>query len=79
MNTRANSVLQVGYPQDNAPDPFAFFLLDSQVAPNSNVFAFQKAFAGSGVTQGGKWGFDVYYERVNESDDAEEWTCEHLC
>jgi mannosyl-oligosaccharide glucosidase len=56
------------YTPESPPDPFALFQLQNEAYADANVYAFQKAFAGSGITRGSKWGFDVFYEPIEGSD-----------
>ncbi|ORY34734.1 glycoside hydrolase [Naematelia encephala] len=75
ITTSAQALMSGGkYTQEAPPDPFVLFQLQNEVYGDATTFAFQKGFAGSGVTRGGSWGFDVFYEtiRVNAYDDEEE-------
>lgn len=62
VGSTAQSVMG-SYKPENPPDPAYLFKLPNHVAASSNVLAFQKQFAGSGVSGGGKWGFDIVYQR----------------
>ncbi len=58
------------------PDPTYLFRLQNKVQDGSNVLAFQKTVVGSGVSGGGKWGFDVFYEKMDGSAwDRESYSC----
>lgn len=70
MSTTANSLMGSGYTNESPPDPMALFQLSNEIAEGANTFSFQKAFTATGA-EGGKWGFDVFYERVGESQESE--------
>lgn len=54
------------------PDPAYLFRLQNRIQEGSNVFAFQKTVVGTGVSGGAKWGFDVFYEKM----EGTQWNCE---
>lgn len=68
------------YPDQSPPDPAYLFALQNKIQQNSNVYALQKNFAGSGVSGGKKWGFDVYFEQDRSEDEETEarWSFESL-
>jgi mannosyl-oligosaccharide glucosidase len=71
-----------GFEPSNPPDPSYLFRLQNKVqsvgdsGAAANVWALQKVGVGSGVSGGGKWGFDVYFENTDAGSADEEWTCE---
>lgn len=80
INLGAQALMGSGkYSNEAPPDPLVLFQLQNEVYRNANVFAFQKAFAGSGMTNGRKWGFDVYYESLDGFEEEEEhgMTCKY--
>ncbi len=62
------------YDRNAPPDPSYLFRLPNKAQAGANVFAFQKTAIGSGVSGGGRWGFDVVFER-REGGDGQGWTC----
>jgi mannosyl-oligosaccharide glucosidase len=76
MNTVAQGLMTGGrYTPESPPDPFALFQLQNEATADANVYAFQKAFAGTGVSKGAKWGFDVFYE-PEDGDEGQGMTRE---
>ncbi len=63
------------YTPESPPDPLALFRLPNEVASGSNVFAFQKAFGRNARESGGKWGFDVFFERLEGVEDVDGMSC----
>ena len=76
MNLGAQELMQ-RYTTDSPPDPIALFRLQNEVYSGANVFAFQKAFGRNARQDGGKWGFDVFYESLEE-EDIEGMSCRSL-
>jgi mannosyl-oligosaccharide glucosidase len=69
INAVAQKLMTGGvYTPESPPDPFALFQLQNEAYADANVYAFQKAFAGSGITRGSKWGFDVFHEPIEGSE-----------
>jgi mannosyl-oligosaccharide glucosidase len=63
------------YTPESPPDPLALFRLQNEVYSGANVFAFQKAFGRNAREPGGKWGFDVYYESLEEAEEIDGMSC----
>ena len=59
------------YTPESPPDPLALFRLQNEVYSSANVFAFQKAFGKNAREDAGKWGFDVFYESLDGTEEAE--------
>ena len=57
------------YSNEDPPDPMALFRLPNEVQSGSNVFAFQKSFGNAPTSPEGRWGFDIYYESVDGSEE----------
>ncbi|CAD6565408.1 MAG: Processing alpha glucosidase I [Tremellales sp. Tagirdzhanova-0007] len=72
INTGAQALMQGGrYTPESPPDPLALFRLQNEVYSSANVFAFQKAFGKNAREDAGKWGFDVFYESLDGTEEAE--------
>lgn len=63
------------YTPETPPDPLALFQLQNTADPNSNVYAFQMSYAGSGVSRGSRWGFDIVYEPIGGDLETREYDC----
>lgn len=71
VGSTAQSVMG-SYKPENPPDPAYLFKLPNQISPGANVWAFQKQLAGSGISGGAKWGFDVHYRRLSSGTSTSE-------
>lgn len=72
IDSTAQGIMGSGrYTPESPPDPLALFQLENVVDAGANVYAFQKAFAGSGMSQGSRWGFDVIYEPLETGQEPE--------
>ena len=65
-----------GYSPQAPPDPLVLFKLPNLHSPGANVWAFQKAFGSNANKDNGKWGFDVYFESLDGTDESQKQTCE---
>ena len=77
MNIIASRLMTDGpYTPEAPPDPLVLFRFPNQVEAGANVYAFQKDFGHSLGEQANTWGFDVFYESLDDVEGGdEETTC----
>ncbi len=69
------NLIMKNFTAEDPPDPAYLFTLPNQIVHAApNLLAFQKIGVGSGISGGGKWGFDIYFEK--EEGGGEKWDCE---